>query len=93
MTADLAGALRAPELAEARILARAAGENFAVAPRILPRRYREPLRALYGFARLVDEIGDAADGDRLALLVRSRRTCCAPSAARRAMRCSSASRP
>ena len=68
MTADLAGALRAPELAEARILARAAGENFAVAPRILPRRYREPLRALYGFARLVDEIGDAADGDRLALL-------------------------
>jgi phytoene synthase len=68
MTAELAGAQRAPELAVDRILARAAGENFAVAPRILPRRYREPLLALYGFARLVDEIGDAADGDRLALL-------------------------
>lgn len=68
MTADLAGALRAPELAEGRILARAAGENFAVAPRMLPRRYREPLLALYGFARLCDEIGDAAAGDRLALL-------------------------
>lgn len=68
MTADLAGALGAPELAEARILARAAGENFAVAPRILPRRYREPLRALYGFARLCDELGDAAGGDRMALL-------------------------
>ena len=68
MTADLAGGLGAPELAESRILARAAGENFAVAPRLLPRRQREPLRALYGFARLVDEIGDAADGDRGALL-------------------------
>jgi squalene synthase HpnC len=68
MTADLAGALRASELAPDRILARAAGENFAVAPRILPRRLREPLRAVYGFARLVDEIGDAAEGDRLALL-------------------------
>jgi phytoene synthase len=58
----------APELAPARILARAAGENFAVAPRFLPRRVREPLEALYGFARLVDEIGDAAPGDRGALL-------------------------
>jgi squalene synthase HpnC len=69
MTADPQGALaRAPELSQERILARAAGENFPVAPRLLPRRWREPLLALYGFARLVDEIGDAAPGDRLALL-------------------------
>jgi squalene synthase HpnC len=58
----------APELAPAQILALAAGENFSVAPRFLPRRVREPLEALYGFARLVDEIGDAAPGDRGALL-------------------------
>lgn len=69
MTADAAGALcGAPGLDAGRILARAAGENFAVAPRILPRRWREPLLALYGFARLVDQIGDEATGDRLALL-------------------------
>jgi phytoene synthase len=68
MTADASGALRDGALAPDRILARAAGENFAVAPRILPRRLREPLQALYGFARLVDEIGDAAGGDRSALL-------------------------
>lgn len=63
-----AGLLESPALDAARLLRRAAGENFAVAPRLLPARWREPLLALYGFARLVDEIGDAADGDRLALL-------------------------
>jgi squalene synthase HpnC len=68
MTADAAGLCAAPELSAAHILARASGENFAVAPRLLPRRLRKPLEALYGFARLVDEIGDEAAGDRLALL-------------------------
>ena len=29
---------------------------------------RAHLLAIYGFARLVDELGDAVDGDRLALL-------------------------
>jgi squalene synthase HpnC len=38
---------------------RVAGENFPVASRLLPRRQREHLLALYGFARLVDEVGDA----------------------------------
>jgi squalene synthase HpnC len=52
----------------AAVFARAAGENFPVAPRWLPARWREPLWAIYGYARLVDELGDAAAGDRLALL-------------------------
>jgi phytoene synthase len=50
------------------ILARARGENFPVAPRWLPRRQRADLVAVYGFARLVDEIGDASLGDRKRLL-------------------------
>jgi squalene synthase HpnC len=39
-------------------------ENFPVALRLLPRRYREDLGAVYAFARGVDEIGDSAIGDR-----------------------------
>jgi squalene synthase HpnC len=50
------------------VMARAAGENFSVASYVLGRRNRRHLRAIYGFARLVDEIGDASPGDRLALL-------------------------
>ncbi len=40
-------------------MARAAGENFPVASRVLPRCEREHLLAIYGFARLVDELGDS----------------------------------
>jgi squalene synthase HpnC len=40
------------------VAAKASAENFPVALRILPRRYRAHLSALYGFARLVDDIGD-----------------------------------
>jgi squalene synthase HpnC len=43
-------------------------ENFPVAIRVLPARYREHLAAVYGFARLVDDLGDEAVGDRTALL-------------------------
>ncbi|MGH2854896.1 MAG: squalene synthase HpnC [Solirubrobacteraceae bacterium] len=43
----------------AAVMARAGGENFPVASRVLPRRVRERLLAIYGFARLVDELGDA----------------------------------
>lgn len=39
-----------------------------MALRVLPRRWRQGLTALYGFARLVDQAGDAADTDREALL-------------------------
>lgn len=50
------------------IMARAATENFPVASRLLPRSLRVHLLAIYGFARLVDELGDEAPGDRLAAL-------------------------
>ena len=49
-------------------MARAGTENFPVASRLLPAAEREHLLALYGFARLVDELGDTAEGDRLAAL-------------------------
>ena len=60
--------LEAPELAAARIDARARGENFPVASLLAPRSARPHLRAIYGFARLVDNLGDEAAGDRNALL-------------------------
>jgi phytoene synthase len=60
--------LAAPELAAARIDARARGENFPVASFLAPAWARPHLRAIYGFARLVDTLGDEAEGDRLGLL-------------------------
>jgi squalene synthase HpnC len=60
--------LEAPELAAERIDARAKGENFPVASILAPRAARPHLRAIYGFARLVDNLGDEAEGDRRALL-------------------------
>jgi squalene synthase HpnC len=60
--------LEAPELAAERIDARAAGENFPVVSLLAPRWARRHLRAIYGFARLVDNLGDEAQGDRSALL-------------------------
>jgi squalene synthase HpnC len=50
------------------VMARARSENFPVASRLLPRGVRADLFAIYGFARLVDELGDAHAGDRLAAL-------------------------
>jgi squalene synthase HpnC len=47
---------------------RRSAENFPVAMRLLPARARADLIAIYGFARLVDEVGDASPGDRLAAL-------------------------
>ncbi|MFE7236418.1 squalene synthase HpnC [Streptomyces sp. NPDC002405] len=43
---------------ERATLDKAAGENFPVAPFFLPRAWRVDLMAVYGFARLVDDIGD-----------------------------------
>jgi squalene synthase HpnC len=49
--------------------AKAADENFPVALRLLPARYRRHLTAVYGFARSADDIGDEAPpAERLALL-------------------------
>ena len=50
------------------VMARASGENFPVALRILPRAVQGHLRAIYGYARLVDNLGDEYPGDRLAAL-------------------------
>ncbi len=64
LTAD--APLGAP--APAAVMARAQSENFPVASRALPRRVRSDLLAIYGFARLADELGDSAAGDRLVAL-------------------------
>ncbi|MDJ0382631.1 squalene synthase HpnC [Streptomyces sp. G-G2] len=52
-------------------LRKAAAENFPVAPAFLPRAWRDGLMAVYGFARLVDDIGDGdlAPGGRDAALL------------------------
>ena len=54
--------------APAGVLARARHENFPVASRVLPADVRTSLMAIYGFARLTDDLGDEAAGDRLAQL-------------------------
>jgi squalene synthase HpnC len=51
-----------------RSAAQIAAENFPVALRVLPRRARSALTAVYAYARFVDDVGDEAPGDRLALL-------------------------
>lgn len=52
------------------VMERAERENFPVAGRLLGRRLRRHLLAVYGFARLADELGDSFAGDRLAALDR-----------------------
>jgi squalene synthase HpnC len=53
---------------ESAVLPLATQENFAVATRVLGRETGRHLMAIYGFARLVDQLGDDVEGDRLALL-------------------------
>src|SRR3954451_8430487 len=48
------------------VAARARTENFPVASLLFPRALRPHLRAIYGFARLVDMLGDEFEGERLA---------------------------
>ncbi len=57
-------ALPSPEA----VIGQAGQENFTVASALLGRRSRHHLMAIYGFARLVDDVGDEAAGDRTALL-------------------------
>src|ERR671923_1560802 len=52
----------------AAVAARASGENFPVASLLFPRPLRPHLRRVYGYCRLVDILGDEAEGDRLELL-------------------------
>jgi squalene synthase HpnC len=53
---------------ESAVLPLSAQENFAVAARVVGRETGRHLVAIYGFARLVDQLGDEVEGDRLALL-------------------------
>lgn len=53
---------------EATLRRRAGGENFPVASLLAPRRLRPHLLAIYGFARMVDDVGDDAPGNRRQLL-------------------------
>jgi len=54
---------------DAAMAGKAAAENFPVALRMLPRRHRDHLMAVYSYARTVDDIGDeGAPEQRLALL-------------------------
>jgi squalene synthase HpnC len=53
---------------EAEVLDRATTENFSVASLVLGKANRGRLLAIYGFARLVDQLGDEVEGDRLAHL-------------------------
>jgi squalene synthase HpnC len=51
-----------------QVLPQARRENFTVASGVLGRRRARHLMAIYGFARLVDDVGDESAGDRGALL-------------------------
>jgi squalene synthase HpnC len=61
-------AVARPVPGEAAVLERAGTENFSVASLVLGRATRDHLLAVYGFARLVDQLGDEVEGDRLAHL-------------------------
>jgi len=50
------------------VMTQARDENFPVALALLGARRRQALLAIYGVARLIDDIGDEAAGDRDALL-------------------------
>ncbi|MCH8909235.1 MAG: squalene synthase HpnC [Chloroflexi bacterium] len=49
-------------------LARTHYENFSVGSRLLPKHLRRHFYSIYAFSRGVDDLGDEAAGDRLALL-------------------------
>ena len=53
---------------ESAILPLAERENFSVASLVRGRKTRDQLLAIYGFARLVDQLGDEVEGDRLVVL-------------------------
>jgi squalene synthase HpnC len=60
--------LRMDPASAGSVAARARTENFPVASLLFPRAMRPHLRAVYGFARLVDILGDELEGNRLAAL-------------------------
>jgi len=68
VTAPRDARLPAELLVSAEVRGRAAGENFSVASLLVGTATAARLLAIYDYARLVDELGDAAAGDRLHLL-------------------------
>jgi squalene synthase HpnC len=68
MTATAAPEARFVAPTKDAVMAQAASENFPVALRLLGATKRRQLLSLYGYARLVDDAGDEASGDRLGLL-------------------------
>ncbi|MDP9232089.1 MAG: squalene/phytoene synthase family protein, partial [Actinomycetota bacterium] len=58
--------LRMDPASASSVAARARTENFPVASLLFPRALRPHLRAVYGFARLVDVLGDEFSADWLA---------------------------
>lgn len=59
---------QAESLRHCRDLARTHYENFTVTSVLLPVRLREPMAVVYAYCRGVDDLGDEAPGNRLALL-------------------------
>jgi len=53
---------------DAQLRAKERAENFPVALRVLPRRVRRHLVAIYDVVRVIDDLGDEAAGDRTAQL-------------------------
>ncbi|HWD66004.1 MAG TPA: squalene synthase HpnC [Solirubrobacteraceae bacterium] len=71
MSATLEPLSSADELpTSGEVLGQAGSENFPVAMRALGARAARHLMSIYGFSRLVDDVGDEAVGNRSALLDR-----------------------
>jgi squalene synthase HpnC len=69
MTVTTAAPVTTADLPQAdAVMSQSRTENFTVASAVLGRDRQRHLRAIYGFARLVDDVGDEATGDRGALL-------------------------
>lgn len=64
LSADAPVARGAPGSDSGVVAGKAERENFVVASRLLPRRWRDDLLTIYSYARFVDDLGDLAPGDR-----------------------------
>ncbi len=69
LTQELARPPTAEEaFAHCRRIALSHSENFSIASWLLPRAIRPHMYSVYAYCRGVDDLGDEAEGDRLALL-------------------------
>ena len=53
-----------PETTPAALRSKVSGSSFYAGMRVLPRRERDAMYAIYGFCRIVDDIADDQEGDR-----------------------------